>query len=139
MIKVAAAMYDPPESLNYFVVIFNFKQLVAHSSCEYNGYRLSYLGYDILALHALLARGVVVSVGNQIGVGKESDIFEALDPDGGEVVLKLHRLGRTSFRAVRRSRDYLRGKSKASWLYMSRLAAVKEFGRPSPLPLPCIA
>ena len=72
--------------------------------------------------------GVVTSVGNQIGVGKESDIFEALDPEGGEVVLKLHRLGRTSFRAVRRSRDYLRGKSKASWLYMSRLAAVKEFG-----------
>ena len=72
--------------------------------------------------------GVVSSVGNQIGVGKESDIFEALDPEGGEVVLKLHRLGRTSFRAVRRSRDYLRGKSKASWLYMSRLAAVKEFG-----------
>ena len=38
-------------------LLYHLYQLVAHSSCEYSGYRLSYLGYDILALHALLARG----------------------------------------------------------------------------------
>lgn len=119
-------------------------KLVAHTLQEYDGYRLSYLGYDILALHTLQMRGIVASVGNQIGVGKESDIFEAMDPDGNEIVIKIHRLGRTSFRAVRKTRDYLQGKSKASWLYMSRLAAVKEFafmkalyvhGFPTPIPL----
>ena len=102
------------------------------------------MGFDILALKALLARGVIASVGSQIGVGKESDIFEAQDPDGNEVVIKIHRLGRTSFRAVRRHRDYMSGKSKASWLYMSRLAAIKEFafmkalhahGFPTPIPI----
>lgn len=102
-------------------------KLVAHEQNNYNGYRLSYLGYDILALHALLNRGIVTSVGRQIGVGKESDIFEALDAEGNEIVLKLHRLGRTSFRTVRKNRDYLNRRSKASWLYMSRLAAVKEY------------
>ena len=50
------------------------------------------------------------------------DIFEAQDENGNEIVLKVHRLGRTSFRAVRRQRDYMQGKSKASWLFMSRLA-----------------
>jgi RIO kinase 2 len=108
------------------------------------GYRLSYLGFDILALKAFLSRGVIASVGSQIGVGKESDIFEAQDPEGNEVVIKIHRLGRTSFRAVRRCRDYMNGKSKASWLYMSRLAAIKEFafmkalhahGFPTPVPI----
>lgn len=102
-------------------------KLVAHALQEYDGYRLSYLGYDILALHTLVSRGIIQSVGNQIGVGKESDIFEAQDMDGNEVVIKIHRLGRTSFRAVRKTRDYLQNKSKASWLYMSRLAAIKEF------------
>lgn len=119
-------------------------KLVAHTRKEYDGYRLSYLGYDILALRALQARGVVASVGNQIGVGKESDIFQAVGPDGNEIIVKIHRLGRTSFRAVRKSRDYLIGKSKASWLYMSRLSAMKEFafmralyahGFPVPVPL----
>ena len=43
------------------------------------------------------------------------------------LALKLHRLGRTSFRAVKSKRDYLRDRSSASfsWLYLSRLAALK--------------
>jgi RIO kinase 2 len=118
-------------------------KLLAHANHDYNGYRLSYMGYDILALHTLLMRGTISGVGSQIGVGKESDIFEAQDEHGNDIVLKIHRLGRTSFRSVRRNRDYMTGKSKASWLYMSRLAAIKEFafmralyehGFPTPVP-----
>lgn len=119
-------------------------KLIAHANQQYNGYRLSYMGFDILALHTLLARKVIASVGRQIGVGKESDVFEAQDEHGNDLVLKIHRLGRTSFRSVRRNRDYMAGKSKASWLYMSRLAAIKEFafmqalhahGFPTPVPI----
>ena len=42
-------------------------KLVAHSNQQYNGYRLSYLGFDILALRTLLAQEIIVSVGSQIG------------------------------------------------------------------------
>ena len=119
-------------------------KLLAHDSKKYNGYRLSYMGFDILALRTLLARNIIASVGSQIGVGKESDIFEAQTEEGEEVVVKLHRLGRTSFRSVRKNRDYMKGKNKTSWLYMSRLAAVREYafmealhrhGFPTPVPL----
>uniref|UniRef100_M1BX35 non-specific serine/threonine protein kinase n=1 Tax=Solanum tuberosum TaxID=4113 RepID=M1BX35_SOLTU len=41
--------------------------------------------------------------------------------------MKLHRLGRVSFRAVKAKRDYLRHRSSFNWLYLSRLAALKEF------------
>ena len=37
-----------------------------------DGYRLTYGGYDYLAMRTLSKRGTVHSVGNQIGVGKES-------------------------------------------------------------------
>lgn len=37
-----------------------------------DGYKLTYSGYDYLALKALCIRGSVVGVGNQIGVGKEA-------------------------------------------------------------------
>ncbi len=37
-----------------------------------DGYRLTYGGYDYLAMRALSKRDVMHSVGNQIGVGKES-------------------------------------------------------------------
>jgi RIO-like serine/threonine protein kinase len=37
-----------------------------------DGYRLTYSGYDMLAINTLNKRGVLKGIGNQIGVGKES-------------------------------------------------------------------
>ncbi|XP_028556465.1 LOW QUALITY PROTEIN: serine/threonine-protein kinase rio2-like [Dendrobium catenatum] len=102
-------------------------RLVHHDSSKYDGYRLTYLGYDFLAIKALVNRGVFSSVGRQIGVGKESDIFEVATEDGTILAMKLHRLGRVSFRAVKSKRDYLLHRRSYNWLYLSRLAALKEF------------
>lgn len=148
------------------------------------GFRLTYGGYDYLALHALAARGSVEGVGRQIGVGKESDVYlvagrrppvvedaattetnaetkDAAPPtsdddrrgmgneDDGEAslesfVLKIERLGRTSFRSVKSNRDYVGHRKHVSWMYMSRLAAEKEWaflralharGFPTPRPI----
>ncbi|CAI7925296.1 unnamed protein product, partial [Closterium sp. NIES-53] len=92
-----------------------------------DGYRLTNLGYDFLAIKALVNRGTVAGVGPQIGVGKESDIYEVEGAEGEVLVMKLHRLGRTSFRNVKAKRDYLRHRRAHNWLYLSRLAALKEF------------
>lgn len=37
------------------------------------------------------------------------------------------RLGRISFRAIKEKRDYMGKRKSASWMYMSRLAAHKEW------------
>ncbi|XP_074311215.1 serine/threonine-protein kinase rio2 isoform X2 [Silene latifolia] len=102
-------------------------KLLHHDSSDYDGFRLTYLGYDFLAISALVKSGVITAVGRQIGVGKESDIFEVVNEEGTVMAMKLHRLGRVSFRAVKNKRDYLRHRSSFSWLYLSRLAALKEF------------
>lgn len=102
-------------------------KLVHHDSSKYDGFRLTYLGYDFLAIKTLVNRGIFNGVGRQIGVGKESDIFEVVKEDGTVLAMKLHRLGRVSFRAVKSKRDYLRHRSSFNWLYLSRLAALKEF------------
>lgn len=78
-------------------------KLIAHERKVYDGYRLTYPGYDFLALKTLLQRGVITGVGRQIGVGKESDIYVVTNAAGDEMALKLQRLGRTSFRWVPRS------------------------------------
>lgn len=36
-------------------------------------------------------------------------------------------LGRVSFRAIKEKRDYMGKRKSASWMYMSRLAAQKEW------------
>ncbi|KAJ6780390.1 hypothetical protein PWT90_03534 [Aphanocladium album] len=94
---------------------------------KYDGYRLTYGGLDYLALHTHSSKKVVYSVGSRIGVGKESDIMVVADHTGTQQVLKIHRLGRISFRTVKSNRDYLRNKSSGSWMYLSRLAAMKEY------------
>ncbi|OTA96097.1 hypothetical protein M434DRAFT_393175 [Hypoxylon sp. CO27-5] len=94
---------------------------------KYDGYRLTYGGVDYLALHTYASRKQVYSVGSRIGVGKESDILVVADEQGTQRVLKIHRLGRISFRTVKANRDYLRKRQGGSWMYLSRLAAEKEF------------
>ncbi|XP_004375103.1 serine/threonine-protein kinase RIO2 [Trichechus manatus latirostris] len=91
------------------------------------GYRLTNAGYDYLALKTLSSRQVVESVGNQMGVGKESDIYIVANEEGHQFALKLHRLGRTSFRNLKNKRDYHKHRHNMSWLYLSRLSAMKEF------------
>jgi RIO kinase 2 len=88
---------------------------------------LTYGGYDYLALKAMSRRDSVKSIGAQVGIGKESDIILVADDAGEQIIMKLHRLGRTSFRNIKEKRDYLRNRKTTSWLYMSRLAAIKEF------------
>ncbi|XP_063309754.1 serine/threonine-protein kinase RIO2 [Pelobates fuscus] len=109
------------------------RELVKHKLVSYErtkavqGYRLVYGGYDYLALKTLCSRAIITSVGNQMGVGKESDIYIVANDDEKQMALKLHRLGRTSFRNLKNKRDYHKHRNKMSWLYLSRLAAMKEF------------
>lgn len=65
-------------------------KLVHHEQRGYDGYRLTNLGYDFLALSALSKRGSVVRVGNRLGVGKEADVFHGENEDGQIVCLKVH-------------------------------------------------
>lgn len=130
-------------------------KLVHKETKRYIGYRLTSLGYDYLALRALVKRGVIDGIGRPLGVGKEADVvivsaseqmldmYPELD-EHAELAMKIHRLGRTSFRAVKNKRDYLVHRKSASWIYFSRLAAMKEYafmcalherGFPIPRPL----
>ncbi|XP_050422696.1 serine/threonine-protein kinase RIO2 [Adelges cooleyi] len=94
---------------------------------HYDGYRLTNTGYDYLALKTLSSRQILSSFGNQIGVGKESNIYVVADADDKPVCLKLHRLGRTCFRNLKEKRDYHAHRHKVGWLYLSRISATKEF------------
>lgn len=122
--------------------------LIVHEKRMYDGFRLTTAGYDFLALRSLLQRGAIAEVGRKIGVGKESDIFVVRDAEETELALKLHRLGRRSFRTIikvrggcmvmvprvartsrcrTQKRDYLKHRRSAGWLYLSKLAAMKEY------------
>jgi RIO kinase 2 len=99
--------------------------LVYRMQGGYVGYTINYSAYDCLAINAFVKAGVLDAFGKSLGVGKEADVFDALDPKGVRVAVKFHRLGRISFRQTRRKRGYML--DRAGWLFQSRLAAEKEF------------
>lgn len=101
--------------------------LVKRSVGSYVGYALNTVGYDCLAMNALVKADVLEAFGKPLGVGKESDVYDALALGGERVAIKFHRLGRTSFRQTRRLRGYIADRRHISWLYQSRLAAEKEY------------
>lgn len=143
--------------LGYTGCVLTFRR-----QCVDDGYRLTYGGYDYLAMRALSKRDSMYSVGNQIGVGKESGTWScttciarvahrgirktstslqttkerkwssnfigACNARGCDYIrLTYPSLGRISFRAIKEKRDYLGKRKSASWMYMSRLAAQKEY------------
>ncbi|KAI5127479.1 RIO kinase 2 [Nematocida parisii] len=93
----------------------------------YEGYALTYNGYDNLALYALQREGVIEGIANKIGVGKESDLFLGVSPEKKLLCVKIHKLGRVCFKAVKNTRDYHQKRKHTSWMYLSRLSAQKEY------------
>jgi RIO kinase 2 len=67
----------------------------------------------------------VTSIGDRIGVGKESVVHEALGVS--PLAIKFHREGRTSFKHVRRVREHLKDGSRCAWIHAARRAARYEF------------
>jgi RIO kinase 2 len=118
--------------LYYVLKDLGIRGLLRRQTVPYEGYQIYFEGYDILALNALVKRGSLSAIGDELGVGKESVVYEGLrDMVGGlgqqPVVLKFHREGRTSFKQVKRKREHLDGIHHFSWIYAARLAAKREF------------
>jgi RIO kinase 2 len=114
------------KEIEYRLVNLTRLELIEWLTQFYIGYRLKFNGYDILAINSFVRKDTIDSLGNIIGVGKESIIIAA---KMGEkpVCIKFHREGRTSFKQVKRTREHLVNMDNTNWLHASKLAAEREF------------
>jgi RIO kinase 2 len=92
-----------------------------------SGYTLLMAGLDAVALKIFADKNIIAGVGRPIGVGKESDVIEAVTPSGQERAIKFFRIGRISFRDVRRKRTYGDNEGIHNWLMINIEAAKKEY------------
>lgn len=124
----------PFEKLEYKLKKLVRNKLVVRTTQPYEGFQIYFEGYDALALNAFVKRKSISAIGDEVGVGKESVIYEAILPPDlaiGEpvpVVIKFHREGRTSFKQIKRVREHLGDREHFSWVYAARLAAQREYG-----------
>lgn len=120
-----AAVHLSESELKYRLGNLIHMNLVRSDSVPYKGYALVFAGYDALALESLADKGTISALGSHIGVGKESEIYEALG--FGVVILKLHKIGQHSFNTVRTNRDYIQDSGHCPWIFASAKSAEREF------------
>lgn len=114
--------------INYRLPPLMKKRLVQGWGGKYIGYRLTTAGHDALAINALVNANVITALGKPLGVGKESDVYEALAPDETQVALKFHRIGRTSFKKTKLKRNYtVKYSYTPDWHKQSHISAKKEY------------
>jgi RIO kinase 2 len=99
--------------------------LIERKTIQYEGFKLTFEGYDALALHTFVERDTIGGFGAPLGVGKESDVYEVQSYK--PLALKYHREGYTNFREVMREREYTADRDHVSWQYTARKAAEREF------------
>jgi len=119
--------YLMEETLFRLKKVHKLDLIIRDSSKNEVGYTLNSVGYDVLALHALVEKEIIGQLGPLIGKGKESDVYGCMDDNGNIFALKIYRIGRTSFKSIKRLRSFLGNRKHASWLYVNRLAAKKEY------------
>ncbi|MBY8983659.1 MAG: serine/threonine protein kinase [Candidatus Lokiarchaeota archaeon] len=121
------ARYKMEETLFRLNKVHKLDLITRDSSKFEIGYTLNSKAYDLLALHTLVEKNVISQLGPLIGKGKESDVYSCLDDDENIYAAKFFRMGRTSFRSIKKFRDLLGDRGHISWLYVNRLAARREF------------
>ena len=89
------------------------------------GFTLLVTGLDIYVLKILSNRNTITSIGPQIGIGKEAEIYLAHDSQEKDKILKMFRLGRSSFKQIKRKRDI--STSTSSWLLLNIQTAKREY------------
>jgi len=113
-----------PEEVDYRVDRCLDRELIERKTIQYEGYQLTFEGYDALALRTFAERETIDGVGAPLGLGKEGDVYEA--QSFRPLALKYHREGYTNFREVNREREYTADRDHVSWLYTARKAAERE-------------
>jgi RIO kinase 2 len=114
-----------PGDIGYRIDRCMDRELLEQKTVQYTGYRLTFEGYDALALRTFSERETIDGVGSPLGVGKESDVYEARS--FRPLALKYHREGYTNFREVQKEREYTADNEHRSWLYTARKAAEREY------------
>ena len=113
------------ENVEYRIDRCADRGLLERKTIQYEGYTLTFEGYDALALHTFSERDTIQGVGSPLGVGKESDVYEVQSYK--PLALKFHREGYTNFREVSKGREYTADKDHVSWQYTARKAAEREY------------
>ena len=91
------------------------------------GFKLVSSGLDVYALKILVDSKIIFGIGKPLGIGKESDVVEAITEFNQDRAIKFFRIGRISFTDTKRKRSIEKRKDVHNWLLINIEAAKREY------------
>ena len=104
--------------------LYNLRLLSKEKVTKEFGYRLTFAGLDILAIKKLYTNKILKSLGIIIGEGKESNVYFGYNFSDETVVVKFHRIGKTSYKNIRKIRGI---RYKEDWIKLTVDNANREY------------
>lgn len=117
----------PPPRILRSLDKLNQLKLVRRNMGSIVGYSLTFYGLNVLTFDALYRRGVIDTLGDRVGVGKEGEVYIGLTPNGEKVIVKFHREGRSSFQRIRRLRSFVMNVDRKQWHRIAKMLGEREF------------
>ena len=123
----------PFDKLEYRLKKLVKNKLVIKNTKSYEGFQIYFEGYDTLALNAFVKRKSISEIGSEIGVGKDSVIFEAIRQpklaieNSISVIIKVYRGNKTGFNQLTKLSEHMGKGDNFSRIYAARLAAHREY------------
>jgi RIO kinase 2 len=112
------------DRVDYALEILLKLKLIAKTE---KGFKLLTSGLDVYALKILVDSGIILGIGNSLGIGKESDVVAAVSDIGQKRAVKFFRIGRISFTDTKRKRSLEKNKNVNNWLLINIEAAKREY------------
>jgi len=104
--------------------LYNLRLLSKDKVTRELGYKLTFSGLDILAIKKLYTNKVLKSLGIIIGEGKESNVYFGYNFSDETIVVKFHRVGKTSYKNIRKIRGI---RYKEDWIKLTVENAEREY------------
>lgn len=121
--RIASESGMPIERVEFALNMLNSRNLILRSD---SSWVINQLAIEALAIREYVKKNYLEALGRVIAKGKESDVYEAYGTKREVFALKFFKLGRISFRSVRRKRSVKRSEVK-NWIATNYDAAKKEF------------
>jgi RIO kinase 2 len=115
-----------PTQLDYYLTkLLKLKLIYREKNLGYDAYKITFSGIDVISIKKLYESRILKSLSTIIGEGKESEVYAGYDFDDNKIVIKFHRIGRTSYKSLRRVNKDPYGRK--SWVRLSIENAEAEY------------
>ncbi|BBG24533.1 RIO-type serine/threonine-protein kinase Rio2 [Sulfuracidifex tepidarius] len=115
-----------PSQLDFYLSkLLKLKLIYHEKNLGKDSFKITFSGIDVLSIKKLYEMKILKSLSTVIGEGKESVVYMGYDFDENPIVVKFHRIGKTSYKTLRRKKRTLQGRK--SWVRLSIENAESEY------------